>query len=215
MSLVLGISGGSGSGKTSFIRDIKKLFPPHHISVLSQDDYYRSREEQELDEKGICNFDLPESIDLDAFRNDIIKIKTGKSFSKLEYTFNNDSKPAETIEHHPAPVIIIEGLFIYHYSPINELLDYKILLHANDSFKIIRRIKRDQLERNYPIDDVLYRYQYHVLPAYEKYIDPFRDKVDIVINNNRNYDNGLNILAGFIKDYLRSHVTVATKKTFD
>ena len=199
MSFLIGISGGSGSGKTSFIRDVKKQFSEKQLCVISQDDYYRPRDEQLLDINGVRNFDLPQSIDLESFESDIRRLKNGEVVSRKEYTFNNEKKEAAFLTFYPAPIIIIEGLFIYHYQPISDMLDLKIILHAHDSHKIIRRIKRDQKERNYPIDDVLYRYQHHVLPSYEQYINPYIDKVDIVVNNNINYDKGLEVLTGFLK----------------
>lgn len=199
MSFLIGISGGSGSGKTSFIRDIKKEMGSDRLCVISQDDYYLPRDLQQLDSNGVRNFDLPESIDLEAFETDIRKLKNGEIVTRKEYTFNNKFREPNILTFLPAPIIIIEGLFIYHHKPIGNMLDLKIMIHAHDSHKIIRRIKRDQIERNYPIDDVLYRYQHHVMPAYEQYINPYLDKVDIVINNNVNYNKGLEVLIGFLK----------------
>jgi uridine kinase len=102
----------------------------------------------------------------------------------------------------PAQIYIVEGLFILYHSDTRELLDLTLLIHAKDNLKIIRRINRDRDERNYPIDDVLYRYQHHVAPAYEKYIDPYIDELDIIINNNHNFDRGVDLLATYIQSRL-------------
>lgn len=198
MSFVIGISGGSGSGKTSFIRDLKKSFSQEVLCVISQDDYYRPLHEQFKDANGIENFDLPQSIDLEEFVQDIKKLKSNKEVRRKEYTFNNfDAEPGYLV-FKPASVLIVEGLFIYQDPNISELLDLTILIQAKDSDKIIRRIIRDQKERNYPIDDVLYRYKHHVMPSYEKYIEPFIDSVDIIVNNNHNYDKALDVVKAFI-----------------
>lgn len=201
-TFIIGISGGSGSGKTSFIRDLKKEFTSTEVCFLSQDDYYRPRELQSIDENGVQNFDLPESIELQAFQDDLVKLMNGNIVERQEYTFNNSEKTAALITLAPAPIIIVEGLFVFYDPKIYALLDMTILIHATDTHKIIRRIKRDRVERNYPLEDVLYRYEHHVLPSFESYIFPFFNKVDIVINNNKNYDAGKDMLVAYIKNAL-------------
>ncbi|MCB0660235.1 MAG: uridine kinase [Saprospiraceae bacterium] len=201
---LIGISGGSGSGKTSFIRDIKRAFPGEHICFLSQDDYYKPREQQVSDENGIKNFDLPDSILLDEFYFDLVKLMNGLRVEREEYTFNNEMKQPTFNTLNPAPIIIVEGLFVFYDTKIYNLLDLKILIHASDTQKIIRRIKRDRVERNYPLEDVLYRYEHHVLPSFESFIYPFFNKVDIVINNNKNYDLGRDMLIAHLEKTLNA-----------
>jgi uridine kinase len=205
-SVIIGISGGSGSGKTTFIKALKHAFPSDQLCVVSQDDYYRPRQEQLVDENGVINFDLPSSIDLDQFVLDIDKLLMGEQIIRKEYTFNNDLAVPKEILIQPAKVIIVEGLFIFHHEPIKELLDYSIIVNAKDSDKIIRRILRDKTERNYPLEDVLYRYKHHVIPSYEKYIEPHIDEVDVVINNNESFEKGVNVLKCFIQSLLQNEI---------
>ncbi len=200
---IIGITGGSGSGKTTFISKIQESFSDDKVCVISQDNYYRPREEQMQDDEGIENFDLPGAVDHIAFCQDLQQIITGKTVERLEYTFNNDLVVPKMIVYHAAPVLIVEGVFVLHVPEIRELLDLKMFIHAKDNLKIIRRIKRDQIERNYPLDDVLYRYQYHVTPTYEKYIRPYAEESDIVINNNRDFKMALSVVKGFLKNHLR------------
>lgn len=200
--LVIGITGGSGSGKTLFITKLRKRFGEEEICLISQDDYYCPKEEQETDDKGIINFDRPRSIDKDAFYDDIRDLMKGNVVQRPEYTFNNEKIIPQMLTFKPAPILLVEGLFVFHFKKIRNILDLKIFLHAKENLKVIRRIKRDQIERNYPLDDVLYRYQHHVLPAYEKYIEPYTQEADIVINNNENFEMGLEVLAGYLKNYL-------------
>ncbi|MDF1696222.1 MAG: uridine kinase [Saprospiraceae bacterium] len=197
--LIIGISGGSGSGKTSFIRDIKSRFPNGEITLLSQDEYYHPREQQFIDHNGIKNFDLPTSIDLDAFVQDIQKLKSGEIVKRKEYTFNNEKVEAKLLQFNPAKILIVEGLFIFHHEAIRALLDFKIMIYASSAITVIRRIQRDRIERNYPLEDVLYRYEHHVLPAYEQYIEPYIDDVDIVINNNKNYNKALDMFVTYLE----------------
>ena len=197
--LVIGISGGSGSGKTSFIRDIKKQFSDDQITLLSQDEYYHPREDQLTDENGFKNFDLPTSIDIDGFVSDIKKLKSGQVVNRVEYTFNNELKEPKMLKFVPTNILIVEGLFIFHHEEIRNLLDFKVMIYASSALTVIRRIQRDRIERNYPLEDVLYRYEHHVLPAFEKYIEPYIDEVDMVVNNNKNYHKALNMFASYLK----------------
>ncbi|TVQ43526.1 MAG: uridine kinase [Saprospirales bacterium] len=201
---IIGITGGSGSGKTSFIKELRKRISEQELCILSQDDYYKPRDLQRADDKGVHNFDLPESIDVDRLIADVNKLISGETIVKEEYTFNNPKASPKLLQFHPAPILVLEGLFVFHIKSIFDLLDLKVFIHAKENLKVIRRIKRDRIERNYPLDDVLYRYQYHVLPAYEKHILPYMEEADIVINNNHHFRNGLDVLEGFIRDRLRA-----------
>ncbi|MBK8723573.1 MAG: uridine kinase [Saprospiraceae bacterium] len=199
---LIGICGGSGSGKTSFIRKLREDFSTDDLCIISQDDYYKPRDKQKSDLNGILNFDLPRSIEKKDFFNDIQKLLDYKVVNRTEYTFNNDKANAKLLEFKPAPIIIVEGLFVFHFKKIFEMTDLKIYIHAKENLKVIRRIFRDQVERNYPIEDVLYRYQHHVLPAFEKFIEPHKEKADIVINNNHNFEIGLSVVEHFLKSKL-------------
>ena len=199
---IIGITGGSGSGKTTFIKELKKRFTKAELCVISQDDYYLPRHEQFTDEKGIKNFDLPNSIDKKAFAQDIKKLVDGEDVTRMEYVFNNELATPRMLTFQSAPIVIVEGIFVFHFKRIRQLLDLKIFLHAKENLKVIRRIKRDQVERNYPLEDVLYRYEHHVLPTFEKYIQPYLNDADIVVNNNEHFEMGLEVIYGFIRQRL-------------
>jgi uridine kinase len=199
---IIGITGGSGSGKTSFIKALKKSFSKEEICFVSQDDYYLAKEHQQKDDQGIENFDLPTSINKKDFVRDVKKLIVGETVTIEEYLFNNlEAKPI-ILTFKPAPIIIVEGIFVFHYKKMRKEMDLKIFIEAKENLKVIRRITRDQVERNYPLDDVLYRYQKHILPAFEKYILPYRDSADLVINNNEHFKNGLEMVRGFLKNKL-------------
>ncbi len=203
---LIGITGGSGSGKTTFIKELRKAFTEKEVCILSQDDYYFPREQQLTDEEGVKNFDLPSSIDKKSFREDVERLLGGETLERLEYTFNNEHANPKTLRFESAPIIIVEGIFVFHFKKIRRLLDLKVFLHAKENLKVIRRIKRDQIERNYPIDDVLYRYEKHVLPTFEKYIEPYMEGADLVINNNSHFSASLEVLKGFIRNKLQERI---------
>ena len=123
---IIGITGGSGSGKTLFLKKLLDHFVSDEVCLISQDNYYKPREEQPVDDKGVKNFDLPISIDFEAYKNDILALKEGKSVIQKEYTFNNPSATPKQIELNPAPVIVVEGIFVLHYQEIADLLDLKV-----------------------------------------------------------------------------------------
>ena len=201
--LIIGITGGSGSGKTTFIRRLRDRFTDTEICVISQDDYYRPRNEQKTDKKGVRNFDRPSSINKKAFARDLELLLKGQPITRKEYTFNNEKAEPQVLTFYPAPIIIVEGIFVFHFKKIRRLLDIRVFLHAKENLKVIRRIRRDKEERNYPLEDVLYRYEHHVLPTFEKYIKPYMDQADVIINNNLHFDRGLEMLAGFLQHYLK------------
>ena len=201
-AIIIGICGGSGSGKTSFVRKLKEDFDKNDLCVISQDDYYKPREEQFEDENGFRNFDLITAIDHEQFENDVKKILAKESFSRKEYTFNNELAEAKIITTTPANIIIVEGLFVFHLEGMRNLMDFRIFIHASDENKLARRIKRDATERNYPLEDVTYRYKHHVLPSYKEYIEPYKETSHIVINNNENFEMGYALLRSYIKEKL-------------
>jgi len=198
----IGITGGSGSGKTYFLQGLSSCFKPNEICLISQDNYYKPRDQQPVDENGIKNFDLPVSIDREAFQHDLLKLKAGQNVIKTEYTFNNPSAPTKLLEFKTAPIIVVEGLFVQYFEEISNELDLRIFIEAKDHVKLGRRIKRDQVERGYDIDDVLYRYQYHVMPVYERLIEPLKHHSDLVIPNNSKFERALDVLVGSLKSRL-------------
>ncbi len=195
----IGITGGSGSGKTFFIKSLESRFSSNELCLISQDHYYHPRETQKEDEQGVKNFDLPESIDHKQFHHDIQVLKRGEILRKQEYTFNNPSASPKMLEFKSAPVIIIEGLFVQYFPEIEKELDLRIFIEAKDYLKLSRRIRRDNEERGYDLDDVLYRYQHHVMPIYESLIGPLKHRADIVIHNNSHFEKALDLLTLAIK----------------
>jgi uridine kinase len=196
---IVGITGGSASGKTSFLKDLVSSFSTEELCLISQDNYYRPREEQPTDENGVHNFDLPESINAQEYARDIQKLRNGETVYRSEYTYNNPEVIPKTLVFKPAPIIVVEGIFVFYFADIANLLDLKIYIDAKEHIKLKRRIHRDQIERGYDLADVLYRYEKHVSPTYERYIEPFKNEADIIIPNNSNYQKPLEMVVAYLQ----------------
>lgn len=200
---IIGITGGSGSGKTTFINKIRAEYSEDEVCVFSQDNYYKPREEQFTDENDEKNFDLPESFERERFHHDMQKLAAGQDLTIKEYTFNNSLVEPRMLTYKAAPILIVEGIFIFHFREVAKLMNLKLYIDVKEHLKLIRRIKRDRIERNYPLEDVLYRYEKHVFPSYESYIAPFIDDVDLIVNNNKTMENSLVVIKGFLNNYLK------------
>lgn len=200
---LIGITGGSASGKTLFLKELLNQFDPSDICLISQDNYYIPRDEQPVDENGVQNFDLPHSIDAKEFAADIMKIKSGQDFERMEYTFNNPNAKPEMLQFKAAPIVVIEGLFVMHYKEVKDLLDLKLFIDVKAHIKLKRRILRDKLERGYELDDVLYRFEKHVMPTFDKYLEPLKGEADIIIPNNQSFDKALEVIIGFLNFKLK------------
>lgn len=204
---MVGITGGSASGKTLFIRRLLESFTSEEVCLISQDNYYHDRHLQPRDEQGVENFDLPESIDHKQFVADVESLKSGKTVYKKEYTFNNPAIVPSTLEFKPAPIIVVEGIFVFYFPEILNQIDLRIFIDAEEHIKLKRRIKRDGQERGYNLEDVLYRYEQHVAPTFYRFISPFKAQADFVIPNNHSFDHALEVIVTFLKEKIKNFNT--------
>jgi uridine kinase len=197
---LVGITGGSASGKSRFLRQISTLLSKK-AAVLSLDDFYKPIEQQQKDANGIVNFDLPESIDRAHLVTCLGKLKSGETLKLKAYDFNNPNTTEDHFKNiEPRPIILIEGLFIFHFEEVFSELDLKIFIHADDQIRFARRIARDTQERGITPEMVTYQWQNHVKPSYNEYLAPYKSKVDLVVNNNRSFDEALMILHQYLEN---------------
>jgi uridine kinase len=184
---LVGIAGGSGSGKTSLIRALKARLPDGSISVVSQDDYYFPLERQVADANGRVNFDLPSAVDLDALAADLVTLRNGMAVRRQEYTFNQAGREGSWMEIPPAAIVLVEGLFILHHAPVREQFDLTVFVDASEEVQLERRLRRDALERGYGPEEVNYQWHHHVLPAYRSYLLPYRGSCGSLVGNEREF----------------------------
>ncbi len=199
---LIGVTGGSGSGKTSFLHQLEQALPVGALTVLSQDHYYVPIDEQPRDDQDIENFDLPESINQEEFVRDIAQLKAGQTVFRKEYTFNNSNAEPRQLEFKAAPIVVVEGIFVFSDPDIFSQLDLKVFIETEDYLMLKRRVIRDASERGYDMDDVLYRFENHVMPAFRQYIEPYKQQANIIIPNSNSYEVGLEVIAGFLKSKL-------------
>ena len=202
---IIGITGGSASGKTSFLHDIKNAFQSTELCIVSQDNYYHPIHKQERDHNGEVNFDLPNSIDRASFFEDIHRLIKGECVQKIEYTFNNPDKIPNTITLNPSPIIVLEGLFVFYYEEIADLCDLKLFIDADEPLKLQRRLLRDAHERGYPESSVIYQWENHVMPTYRTFLEPLKTMADIVIINNKHYKNALSVILSHLNSVLTTN----------
>jgi uridine kinase len=182
--MVIGICGGSGSGKTSILKGLAKHYADLKPTVLSLDNYYLPIEQQQKDENGEVNFDLPTALDREKLVTDVTKLMQGESIEQREYTFNH-LKTVNMIKTEPSSLIILEGLFVFYYKELFDLLDYSIFVDVPMTIQLKRRIERDNVARGYDKNAVLYQWNNHVLPCYQSYIETLKNKASIIVMNDK------------------------------
>src|ERR1051326_7021843 len=193
-SYLVGITGGSASGKTHFLKSLRELFSEDELCIISQDNYYKKPGLHEKDENGEINFDRPACLDLQQVSLDIENLHGEKVVYREEYLFERIEEKPKILEFKSAPIIACEGLFIFHHPDIFKQLDLKIFIHADENIAFERRLKRDTAERNISEDFVRYQWKNHVMPAYREYLLPYMAHADIIINNNMHLDNSLKVI---------------------
>ncbi len=201
--LLVGIAGGSASGKTFLLNSIAKSFNNQQVTIISLDNYYKPKDQQTVQPDGTINFDHPNALDLDKFYHDLLFLLEGNELKIKEYHFNNPNKPENWITYHLAPILVIEGLFVFYKKEIRKLLDLKVFVEADEHIKLIRRISRDHQDRGYSLENILEQYANHVVPMYRQFVEPTKQYADIIIQNNTNeIPYGVEVVVNHLKYYL-------------
>ncbi len=203
---LVGVAGGSGSGKTSLVRAVRDRMPAGAVCIISQDDYYLPIEVQAVDPNGKVNFDLPSGVDLNALVNDLRTLGRGGSILRTEYNFNQTGQAALLMEIRPAPVVLVEGLFVLHHVELRELFDLRVYVDASEQTQLDRRLRRDSKERGYGHEEVLYQWEHHVLPAYRDFLLPYRHLCDLHVVNEQSFDRAVPVLCAHLQGQASSTV---------
>ena len=203
--LVIGIAGGTGSGKTTVVSRILKNIDMEGINVLSQDNYYHDNTHLSLQERESLNYDHPKAIDFDLLVSHIRALKKGESIEQPVYSFVTHNRTGDHVIVHPKIVIIVEGVLVLTNKELLKEFDLKVFVHADTDERLIRRIRRDTQERGRDLEEVLHRYQTTLKPMHEEFIEPSKSHADIIIPN-MNYNNvATNLLATVVSDFLKNN----------
>ena len=178
--IVIGIAGGTGSGKTTITREIVKRLG-ENVTVLTHDSYYKERHDLTYEERTQLNYDHPNAFDNDMMAEAIAKLKNGESVEVPIYDYTIHDRTENTMTLHPTPVILVEGILIYHSEVLRNLLDIKIFVDTDADVRILRRIIRDIQERGRSLDSVVSQYLNTVKPMHEAFVEPSKKYADIII----------------------------------
>ncbi len=193
--MIIGICGGSGSGKTTLLNRLYKHFDNYTPSVFSMDNYYLPIERQAVDDNGEVNFDLPTALDVERLSRDLNRLISGDPIVVKEYHFNAPPDKHVLITIKPSPIIIVEGLFLFHYEAVRKHLDFSIFIDVDPKVQLDRRLYRDQETRGYSREAILYQWQNHVTPCYENYLLPYREDADFHFRNDERADEDFSKLS--------------------
>ena len=200
--LIIGIAGGTGSGKTTVVQQIIDQLPKDEVCVISQDSYYKDTSHLSYDERVDINFDHPNSIDFDLLVTHLESLRRGDSFEQPVYSFVEHNRTDETIITYPKKVIIVEGILILTHPEIRDKFDIKVYVHADSDERLIRRLKRDMAERGRDLNEVLSRYQTTLKPMHQQFIEPTKEFADIIIPTNRYNTVGVDLIRSIIHQKL-------------
>lgn len=200
--LIIGIAGGTGSGKTTVVNQIIEELKNEEVDVISQDSYYQDTSHLSFEERKKINFDHPKSIDFDLLVSHLKELRAGNNIQQPVYSFKEHNRTGETVEIQPRKVIIVEGILILTHPDIREMFDIKIYVHADSDERLIRRLKRDIAERGRDLDEVLNRYQNTLKPMHQQFIEPTKEFADIIIPTNRYNTVAVDIVQTIIRQRL-------------
>lgn len=181
--LIIGIAGGTGSGKTTVVHQIMSELPENEVGIISQDSYYKANDHLSMDERALINFDHPRAIDFELLVEHLKQLKQGETINQPVYSFVHHNRTEDYILTHPRKVMIVEGILILTNPELRDLCDIKIFVHADSDERLIRRLKRDIAERGRDMQEVLSRYQSTLKPMHDQFIEPTKAFADIIIPN--------------------------------
>lgn len=198
--MLIGIAGGTGSGKSTFAEGLKRLFPDD-ITIISYDNYYKVQDHLTMEERIRVNYDCPDSLDTDLLVKHLRSLLTGESVEIPNYDFRVHNRTADTTLICPTSVIILDGILTFHDERLRELFDIKIFADADADERILRRLRRDVMERGRDIDGVIDQYVNTVKIMHSVYVEPTKKYADIIVNGGRN-KTALDIVAARIQKKL-------------
>ncbi len=200
--LIIGIGGGTGSGKTTVVRKIIESLPDNSVAVIPQDSYYKDQSNLPLDVRKRTNFDHPDAFEWPLFAHQIKELREGRSIEQPTYSYITCTRLSETVHVEPKNVIIIEGIMALYDKKLRDLMDLKIFVDAGSDERLLRVITRDIVERGHPLEMLVDKYRNVLKPMHDEFIEPTKQFADIIIPNGGNNDKAISMLQLYITSAL-------------
>ena len=179
--VVIGVAGGSGSGKTTVVRRIVEAVDPSRVTVLDHDRYYRDRNDLRLEERASLNYDHPDSLETDLMVKHVLELRAGRAIEAPMYDFARHARMPATETLAPARALIVEGILIYTDPALRKLIDVKVYVDTDDDTRFIRRLRRDIAERGRTVESVIEQYMSTVKPMHLEFVEPSKRYADIIV----------------------------------
>lgn len=196
---IIGIAGGTGSGKTTVVRKIVEALPPRHVVVVPQDSYYNDTSDMTEEERHAINFDHPDAFDWKLLIRQVSELRDGKPIEQPTYSYLLCNRLQETVRVEPRPVIIIEGIMTLLNRKLRDMMDLKIYVDTDSDERLIRNIQRDVIERGRTVEMVIDRYLKVLKPMHEQFIEPTKKYADLIIPQGGENLTGIDILCKYIE----------------
>ena len=200
-TMVIGIAGGTGSGKTTLTKKLKERFGPD-VSVIYHDNYYKRHEGMTYEERSKLNYDHPDAFDTDRLVRDLITLRSGESIQCPVYDYTVHNRSDKTVEVKPTRVVIVEGILIFENKPLRDLMGIKIFVDTDADVRILRRILRDVKERERTLDSVVDQYLTTVKPMHEAFVEPSKKYADVIVPAGGYNVVALDMIVGRIKEHV-------------
>lgn len=200
---IIGVAGGTGSGKTTVVKKIVEALPPHHVAVVPLDSYYNDTSELTSEERRAINFDHPDAFDWTLLIDHVRRLKAGESVEQPTYSYLISNRLPETVHVEPKPVILIEGIMTLVNKELRDMMDIRIFVDTDSDERLIRNIQRDVVERGRTVDMVIDRYLKVLKPMHEQFIEPSKKYADIIIPLGGENKTGINIIKTYIEKVVK------------
>ncbi len=205
--MIIGISGGTGSGKTTVANRILESVSASEVVFIQQDSYYRNLTDMPLDIRGIANFDHPDALDNELLVNHVQRLKSGESIELPLYDFKTNSRLSETRLVDAKPIVIVEGILIFADPRLLEQMDIKVFVDTPDDIRFIRRLRRDIAERGRTLESVIEQYETTVRPMHMQFVEPSKRHADVIIPEGGHNLVSIDLLSGKIRERLAHALT--------
>ena len=200
---IIGIAGGTGSGKTTVVKKIVEAWPPHHVAVVPLDSYYNDTTSMTEEERHAINFDHPDAFDWKLLTKQINELREGRAIEQPTYSYLKCNRLPETIHVEPKPVIIVEGIMTLINKKLRDIMDIRIFVDCDSDERLIRNIQRDTVERGRDVQTVLDRYLKVLKPMHEQFIEPTKRFAHIIIPEGGDNVKGIDMVCKYIESIVK------------